>query len=341
MLETSARLLRLLSLLQSRATWTGAELVDRLEVTDRTLRRDVDRLRELGYPVHSTSGPAGGYMLGAGAALPPLMLDDDEGIAVALGLQTSAHDASQRALAKLENVMPQRLRRRLAAMRASIVQLPDRSTPAVALGSVAELATACAEHRAVTFRYRAHDGTTSARRAEPHRLALVGRRWYLVAWDRERADWRTFRVDRVEAVVAGDRFVPRTAPDEDVAGYVSRSVTGMFQHRASVLFDAPADALRAKVPPQYGAIEPVGPGRCRLTTSASSLDGIAVWLAILALPFEVESPPELRAHLDALADRLRSSGSPARTSRGATAAARPRSGGRSRARRGGSRGSRT
>lgn len=340
MLETSARLLRLLSLLQSRSTWTGAELVDRLEVTDRTLRRDVDRLRDLGYPVHSTSGPAGGYMLGAGAVLPPLMLDDDEGIAVALGLQTSAHEASQRALAKLENVMPQRLRRRLAALRASIVQVPDRSAPAVALGSVADLATACAEHHAVRFRYRDHGGDSSERHAEPHRLALVGRRWYLVAWDRDRADWRTFRVDRVEAVVAGDRFVPRTAPDEDVAGYVSRSVTGMFQHRASVLFDAPADELRAKVPPQYGAIEPVG-RRSRLTTSGSSLDGIAVWLAILGLPFEVESPPELRDHLGVLAARLTSGGSPARTSRDARGAGDPRSAGRSRGRRAGSRASRT
>jgi predicted DNA-binding transcriptional regulator YafY len=311
-LETSAHLLRLLSLLQARATWTGAELTERLEVTDRTLRRDVERLRQLGYPVHSTSGPAGGYMLGAGATLPPLMLDDDEGLAVALGLHgggagnvTGLGDASQRALAKLENVMPARLRRRLDAVRETVVRLPEGgpSVPAAALGA---LAAACAEHRSARFDYRDHGGAASERRVEPHRLVLLGRRWYLVAWDRTRKDWRTFRVDRIaSAVSAGDAFTPRPAPDDDVAAYVTRSVSSApYEHQARVLLDAPAETVRARVPPAHGVIEPVSTRRCRLRTGASSLDGLAMWLAILGVPFEVEAPAALREHLGVLAGRL-------------------------------------
>ncbi|HLU67009.1 MAG TPA: YafY family protein [Kofleriaceae bacterium] len=312
MLETSARLLRLLSLLQARPTWSGAELIDRLEVTDRTLRRDVDRLRNLGYPVHSTSGPAGGYMLGPGAALPPLMLDDDEGLAVALGLESAAAgsipelgEASQRALAKLEQVMPPRLRKRLAGVRSTILRLPDRG-PRVPLAHLDELAAACASHRTASFRYRDHAGASSERNVEPHRLVLMGRRWYLVAWDRDRADWRTFRVDRIEPpVTRGAPFTPRAEPDGDLAGFVTRAVTSApYRHRARVILHAPIEAMRERLRPSYGQLEPVSARRCRLITGAPSLDAIAMWLVMLDVPFRVESPPELRDHLRALSERL-------------------------------------
>ena len=324
MLETSARLLRLLSLLQARPTWTGAELVSRLEVTDRTLRRDVDRLRNLGYPVHSTSGPAGGYMLGAGAALPPLMLDDDEGLAVALGLQTGAAesvagmaDASTRALAKLEQVMPPRLRKRLEAVRSTVVRLPDHGPKAHA-SAVSELAAACAEHRVARFVYSDHGGASSERTVEPHRLVLMGRRWYLLAYDRTRSDWRTFRVDRIlPPVKGGEGFSPRAAPDEDVAAYVARAVSmGPYKLRARVILHASFESLRGRWAPAYGALSALDAGRCRLETGGASLDGLAMWLAMQGVPFEVEAPDELRAHLAVLAERLASSANGRRRRRG-------------------------
>jgi predicted DNA-binding transcriptional regulator YafY len=311
MLTSSARLLRLLALLQSRATWTGADLTGRLEVTDRTLRRDVDRLRDLGYPVHSTSGPAGGYMLGAGASLPPLMLDNQEGLAVAVALAAATGDvsgvaeAAQRALAKIEQVLPAALRRRLDALRAAIVRLPDAG-PKVELGVVDALAAACAQHRVVQLGYRDHQGRASRRTLEPQRLVLMGRRWYLVAWDQARSDWRTFRLDRIEPpVTAGAAFAPRRAPDDDVAGYVTRSISAApYRYRARVLLHLPLGDARARIAPSYGTLEAAGARRTRVQTGASSLDGLAVWLALLGVPFEVEDPPELRAHLGDLGRRL-------------------------------------
>jgi predicted DNA-binding transcriptional regulator YafY len=311
MLQSSARLLRLLTLLQSRSTWAGAELTSRLEVTSRTLRRDVDRLRALGYPVHSTTGPAGGYQLGAGASLPPLMLDNQEGLAVAIALHggsadvSGVADAGQRALTKLDQVLPARVRKRLETLRAAIVRLPAPA-PRIELGVVETLAAACSEHRLVHLGYRDQEGRATRRTLEPQRLVLAERRWYLAAWDRGRGDWRTFRVDRVTPPVElGESFVPRPAPEGDVAGYVQRSTSWTrHRHQARVLFHAPLAALRAKIPPAHGALTPVGKKRCRLETGGSNLDGIAVWLAVTGFPFEVESPPELAAHLKVLADRL-------------------------------------
>lgn len=315
MLSSSARLLRLLSLLQARARWTGAELTERLAITDRTLRRDVDRLRTLGYPVHATSGPAGGYQLGAGRSLPPLMLADDEALAVAVGLSAAGTagvaglpEASARALGKLDVVLPTRLRRRLAALRAAIVRLPDGG-PEVGLTAVAELASACSEHRAAGFDYAGPGGQASRRDVEPNRLALLGGRWYLVAWDRGRRDWRTFRVDRIAGLTLGDPCLPREPPDADIGAYVSRGVaTGAYPLRASVVFEGPAEAVRAVVPPAYGVVTPLGPGRCRLEAGASYLDGFAVWLAIVGLPFTVEAPDALRGRLRELAGRLAAAG---------------------------------
>lgn len=205
MLETSARLLRLLSLLQARPDWAGPELARRLEVTPRTLRRDVARLRDLGYPVHATTGVAGGYRLGAGASLPPLLLDDEEAVAVAVSLRTAASqsvaglaETALRALAKLEQVLPARLRARTAAIQQATVALP-RTAPAVDPGLLATLATACRDSRALAFGYRSRGGAANQRQAEPYRLVHTGYRWYLVARDTGRDDWRTFRVDRTAA----------------------------------------------------------------------------------------------------------------------------------------------
>src|SRR6266545_2546717 len=206
MLETSARLLRLLSLLQARRDWSGPDLADRLGVSARTVRRDVERLRSLGYPVHATSGTAGGYRLGAGAALPPLLLDDDEAVAVAVGLRTAAggsvagiEETSVRALVKLEQVLPSRLRHRVNALWTSTVPVPVPGDGATVDAEVlTAIAGACRDHQRLRFDYRDHGGSASVRTVEPHRLVCWGRRWYLLAWDTDRNDWRTFRVDRLQ-----------------------------------------------------------------------------------------------------------------------------------------------
>ncbi|HEU4538152.1 MAG TPA: YafY family protein, partial [Polyangiaceae bacterium] len=231
MLQTSARLLRLLSLLQSRRHWSGAELAERLAVTERTVRRDVERLRSLGYPVPSTSGVAGGYKLGAGASLPPLSLDEDEALAVAVGLRTAAggtvaglEEVSLRALVKLEQVLPARLRRRVNALHASIVPL-YAAGPRVDAGVLATLAAACRDAERVAFGYADREGAASERSVEPHGLVHTGGRWYLAAWDADREAWRTFRVDRIKhCAPTGARFAPREPPEGSVAAFVSRSV---------------------------------------------------------------------------------------------------------------------
>ncbi len=208
MLETSARLLRLLSMLQARRSWPGLELAERLEVTDRTLRRDIERLRSLGYPVLSAPGTGGGYSLGAGASLPPMMFDDDECIAIVLALQTATGNgvagietASLRALAKLEPVLPSRLRRRLKSLRSSILAL-EETGPMIGMGAVAMLAVGCSENREVRFRYRDHLDKVTDAIVEPYRIVHMERRWYLVGRDPGGHDWRTFRVDRIEPPIS-------------------------------------------------------------------------------------------------------------------------------------------
>lgn len=217
MVDTSARLLRLLSLLQAHREWSGSDLADRLGVTARTVRRDVDRLRELGYPVNASPGTGGGYRLGAGAELPPLLLDDDEAVAVAVGLRTAAGngvegigESSVRALAKLEQVLPSRLRRRIGALNAfTVPMLRGAGTSTVEPEVLTELANVCRDTRQLRFDYRAHDGSASRRTVEPHRLVCTEHRWYLVARDIARDDWRTFRADRITPVLPyGPRFTP-------------------------------------------------------------------------------------------------------------------------------------
>lgn len=314
MLETSARLLRLLSLLQAPRDWTGAELADRLGVSARTVRNDIERLRRLGYPVRASRGAVGGYRLSAGANLPPLLLDDEEAVAVAIGLRTAAgggiagiEETSLRALAKLEQVLPSRLRRRVNALQTYTVPVPRfDSGPTADPAVLTALVAACRDHERLRFDYRDHSGAATRRVAEPHRLVNWGRRWYLVAWDVERDDWRTFRIDRLEPKVpTGPRFVPRQLPGGgDVAAFVARGVSGAaWRYRARVTVHAPAEAVLDRINPAVGTVEVVDEGTCVLDTGADTLETIAVHLGMLGMPFTVHEPPELVAHLRELSDR--------------------------------------
>ncbi|MDH2426646.1 YafY family protein [Sphaerisporangium sp. TRM90804] len=312
MLETSARLLRLLSLLQARREWAGAALAERLNVSERTVRRDVDRLRELGYPVNATRGTDGGYRLGAGTAMPPLLLDDEEAVAVAVGLRTAAggvagiEESSVRALAKLEQVLPTRLRSRVNTLQAYTEPVPaDRPGPVADPGVLTTLAAACRDQERLRFDYRSHDGSASLRVVEPHRLVSWGRRWYLVAWDVDRRDWRTFRADRVEPrTPTGPRFPPRDPPEGGAAAYVARGVSAAaWRHRSRVVVHAPAQVVTERVNPAVGVVEAVDGHTCVLHTGADSLNTLAVHLGMLDLDFEVTEPPELVEHLRDLTAR--------------------------------------
>ena len=313
MLETSARLLRLLALFQAQRYWSGAELVRRLEVTSRTLRRDVDRLRTLGYPVHSTSGAAGGYQLGAGATLPPLHLDDDEAVAVAVGLRTAAsgtvsgiEEASVRALSKLEHVLPSRLRKRVAALHSSILPLASTG-PTVDAGTLATLAGACRDYETLRFGYQSRDGSPSEREVEPHRLVHTGRRWYLAAFDIGRQNWRTFRVDRIQPnITMGSRFAPRDPPDGDFAVYVSRSVGyAPYPHRIRIVLHAPLAKAAERIPSAVGTLEAIDENTCMLQTGAFSLDGLCVYVAFFGFDFQVLEPPEMIERMRELSERLK------------------------------------
>lgn len=231
--DPTGRALVLLSLLQTHRLWSSGELAQRLDVTERTVRRDVDRLRDLGYPVAAVSGRYGGYRLESGAHLPPLVVDDEEAVALAVGLRYAAvaavdgmEEASLRALVKIENLLPHRLRRRVAALHAHLTSVPSPTGQAlVAPETLSLLAAACRDHELVRFDYRAGDGSATSRLAEPHRLVTAGRRWYLVAWDRDRGDWRTFRLDRLARPrVTGVRSAPRQVADGDVTAYVARAI---------------------------------------------------------------------------------------------------------------------
>ncbi|MEU6250696.1 YafY family protein [Glycomyces sp. NPDC047010] len=312
MLETSARLLRLLALLQARRDRTGPELAERLGVSTRTVRADVDRLRRLGYRVDATTGSAGGYRLEAGSAMPPLLLDDEEAVAVAVGLRAAAsgsvagiEETSLRALAKLEQTMPSRLRRRIDVLRSATVSAAAAG-PAVdaeVLTAIAEAAHRCEQLR---FDYLDRAGEETRRRAEPHRLVYTGRRWYLVAWDVDRSDWRTFRADRIRPRTPnGPRFTPREPPE----GAVDRVLKGIgrtaWRHPARIRLHVPAEAAADRLPPGSGLIEPAGPRECLWETGSDSLRDLALFATSLDLPFTVEEPAELREELRRLADRLR------------------------------------
>lgn len=314
MVQTSARLLRLLSMFQAQRYWSGNELAERLEVTPRTLRRDVDRLRSLGYPVHSNSGVAGGYQLGAGANLPPLLLDDDEAVAVALGLRTSAsggvtgiEEASVRALMKLEQVLPPRLRPRVAALHGFILPLArEKNGATVDAERLSVIAGACRDYQGVRFTYQDRAGAPSVRMVEPHRVVHTGYRWYLVAWDLSRNDWRTFRVDRIQGKLKlSTRFKSRRPPEGDFAAFAAKSLSqAPYPYRARITLHASLDTVLPRIPASAGVLEAIDGNSCTLQTGSHSLEGLTVHLLMLGVRFQVHEPAELITYMREVSERL-------------------------------------
>jgi predicted DNA-binding transcriptional regulator YafY len=319
MAETSARLLSLLSLLQSPRDWPGPELARRLEVSTRTVRNDVERLRRLGYPVEATRGAVGGYRLSAGAAMPPLLLEDDEAVAVVVSLRTATggaieglEETSLRALSKLQQVLPPRLARRVDALSSHTVRVGGgqrqggrgRGTQ-VEGGMLALIAAAARDREILRFRYSDHSGSSSARRVEPYRLVNWARRWYLVAFDIERDDWRTFRADRItDPSVSGHRFTLRPLPADDIAGYVAaRTRQVQMKVQGRVIMHLPAEQVAARMGPWSASIEARDEGSCLLQVGGRSVEDIAFWLGVLDADFEIVDSPELAAAVRQLADR--------------------------------------
>jgi predicted DNA-binding transcriptional regulator YafY len=312
--EMPGRLLRLLSLLQSRREWSGHELADRLGVTERTVRRDVERLRALDYPVTGTTGTAGGYRLGSGVHLPPLQLDDDEAIAVAFGLVGAAGggvsgmaDSSMSALAKLEQVLPARLRPQLAAVGSAAEAIPHPGLPQVDPSVLAVLARCCRNHEIVAFDYHGRARGTTRRRVEPHQLLTLAWRWYLLAFDPERDDWRIFRVDRIAAVTpVMHRFTPRVV---DGPSYLLESfVSAQYRHTVALRVEAPAAAVTSTFERVVrGIVDPLGPSSCRVRFSADTPALLLTQVAAVAAlgPVTVEqASPETAALIARVGERL-------------------------------------
>lgn len=311
-MSRSARLLQLLALLQARRDWPGPELADRLAVSTRTIRHDIARLRALGYPVQASTGPTGGYRFSAGAVLPPLLLSDEEALAVAISLRSAAagtvqgleQDALQ-ALVKLEAVLPSRLRHRMSALQAATIHAPSGG-PQVDPATLGLLAGLCRDHQVLRCDYTDHDGNHTRRSVEPHRVVHYGRRWFLLAIDRDRVDWRTLRVDRIRPrTPPGARFVPRELSDTEAIERVAHGVAtafGAVRTRAAV--QAPAHTVAAKLPP-VAVVEPVGDGRCTLLLGAAAAHMLAIYLLGLDTDFHVTEPPELIDALSKIAHRAR------------------------------------
>jgi predicted DNA-binding transcriptional regulator YafY len=312
MSETTGRVLQLLGLLQSRRVWSGEQLAERLGVTGRSVRRDVERLRELGYPVHASPGHGGGYQLGAGAALPPLLLDPDEAVAMAVCLRVAAGgsvagvgESALRALSKLDQVMPARLRSQVAAVHDATVTLTSgQSDTPVEPDVLMTLARASRDHEHVTAAYVDVRGVGTQRRLEPYQLVTTGRRWYLLCFDRDRRDWRTLRLDRMADVHAlGSTFAPREAPD--AASYVQRAITSSpYRYVARVRYHAPRDVVAQVFSAASGQLEPDGPDACILTAGAEEPERMVPWLAMPGIDFEVLEPPEVIAAVRDVAERL-------------------------------------
>ena len=322
-MKTAGRLLALLSLLQQRRAWTGPEMARELGVTPRTIRNDVDRLRELGYPVLGSPGLEGGYRLRVGSELPPLLLDDDEAVAIAVGLRWAATGAvagieelSLRAINKLERFLPKRIQKRVRTLARNIVTLPA-SEAVVDSQVLSQLALACEQQQRVRFGYRDHAGQESSRECEPYRVVHDGRRWYLVAWDLGRSDFRTFRVDRLEPrVVLGLPFSPRAISEAAVVAALKRGIEQATWHvRARVRVNLSAEALTRRVP-RAVSVEPLSETHCVVHVGADSFEMLAVYLGMLGADFEVLEPDELKVSLRVLGRRyLRAAGVPKRLAR--------------------------
>ena len=314
-MNTNARMLRLLSLLQTHRYWPGSELSDRLEVSPRTLRRDIDRLRELGYAVDAVRGVAGGYQLRAGGTLPPLLLEDEEAVAIAVGLHSAAagavsgmEETAIQALTKVISLMPPRLRRRMDALQSQTVPAPMRG-PVIDADVLTTLAQGCRDDELLTFGYTARGAEPSARRVEPHRLVSMGRRWYLVGYDRDRQDWRSFRVDRMsDAALTGQKFRQRELPAKDALEFVRAGISRMPQKYAvRVRLAAPASHV-AQVVSHWGTVTGDASG-CVLEMNVDALEWPVMVLAQVEGDLVVESPPELRDLLARAGERFVRAGS--------------------------------
>ncbi len=295
----------LLSLLQTRSEWSGSELAQRLEVSPRTIRYDIDELRGLGYPIQATMGAIGGYRLGAGGTLPPLLLDDEEAVAVAVGLRTAAggavtgiEETSVRALAKLEQVLPSRLRSRVNALHSHTTPITAAGAP-VDAETLTTISAACRDRHRLRFDYRTHAGDDQVRDVEPYRLVHMNRRWYLVAWDVRQQDWRTFRADRMTLRIPhGPRFTPRESPPPDL---VPRGVdTALFRYRAEVIVHAPADSVTV---PSAVRVDPVDDDTCVVHAGADTPHQLALHILMLDADFTVDGPPELLEALRTISAR--------------------------------------
>jgi predicted DNA-binding transcriptional regulator YafY len=313
--STSARVLRLLAFLQSRRYWSGEELAERLDVSQRTLRRDIDRLRDLGYRIRASPGVGGGYQLAAGGTMPPLLFDDEEAVAIAVGLRAAAaqpiagiDDTSVRALAKLVELLPVELRRRVDALAGATEPPAVAFHQGVAADVLVELALACRDARRLRFAYTSREGKTSERLAEPHRLVAVGRRWYLVAWDLVRQDWRTFRVDRLtDPLETGHSFLQRTLPAEDALAFVTASLdSAPARFEVEVTVHAPAERVAREVG-ERGSVEALDADASRLRMRIDDLSWAAGTLAAIDADFEVHQPAELDLYLRRVGRRFTAS----------------------------------
>ena len=311
MYQTSGRLLALLGLMQSRATWSGSELASRLEVSGRTLRHDIERLRQLDYPVEAVRGPGGHYRLGVGAKLPPLLLDDDEAVAVAVGLRavtgvSGIEETSTRTLVKLEAVLPHRLKLRVSAVRDAVQAGPENTgtnvpDPEVDAGVLLAVAAAIRDHEEIRFGYRDDERF----QVEPYRLISWQRRWYLVARDASTADWSSFRLDWMQLrVPGGRRYTPVELPGGDYPAFVLRTTAFAGWHvHARITVHAPAVEVLSRINPAVGVVEAIDDNTCVLVTGADSVETVAVYIGMLGLDFTATEPPELVSHLTTLAKR--------------------------------------
>lgn len=319
MSDTAGRLLNLLSLLQGRRDWTGDELADRLEVSARTVRRDIDRLRSLGYPVASLTGPAGGYRLQAGTAMPPLLLDEDEATAVAVGLLTAANAAVSgidetaiRALVKLEQVLPSHLRQRVRSLAAATATSGTTFGATVDPQLLTALAAGCRDRERMRFTYEGRDGATSRRDVDPHAIVNFGRRWYLIAWDLARDDWRTFRLDRMAKLTTiGKGFAARELPGGDPAAFAGKGIATMpSKYEARLTLHASAEVIAKHPYARWGTIRPIDDEICEYRTGDDNLDWLATRLLMLGVDFDLHEPAELVAHMSLWGARLQRGAGP-------------------------------